>query len=178
MTRNGSTIAAIVILTIAVVLLFIWTSSSNREAARLGAEVVLLQRTVDSLKAQAPGLGDDMTAIQLHVSKLWFAGQAANWKLVKFELDELGEAFDAAESLHVKKNDVDVTLVLQGIRSAIFPLVEQSIADKSPRVFADAYRQMLVACNGCHRPAGYEFIRIINPTREPVTNQEWKVSGR
>jgi hypothetical protein len=178
MTRSSSTIAALVLLTLAVVLLFIWNSSSDREATRLGGEIALLQRSVDSLKAQAPGLGDDMTTIQLHVSKLWFAGQAANWKLVKFELDELGEAFEAAEALHARKNDVDVSLVLMSTRTALFPLIEKSVEKKSPREFGEAYRQLLVACNGCHKPAGYEFIHIITPTREPVTNQDWKVGGR
>lgn len=178
MNRNSSTIAAIVILTVAVVLLFVWVSSSEREAARLGAEIALLQRSVDSLKAQAPGLGDYMTTIQLHASKLWFAGQAANMKLVKFELDELGESFEAAERLHVKKNEIDVSLVLMSTRTALFPLIEQSVSKKSTKEFGEAYRQLLVACNGCHKPVGYEFIHIITPTREPVTNQDWKVSGR
>ena len=32
------------------------------------------------------------------------------------------------------------------------------------------------ACNSCHKAAGYGFIHIVKPIREPVVNQEWKVA--
>jgi hypothetical protein len=45
-------------------------------------------------EAYAPGLGELMTLQQMRHTKLWLAGQAGNWELAAYELDELGEGFD------------------------------------------------------------------------------------
>jgi hypothetical protein len=41
-----------------------------------------------------PGLGEIMTLQQMRHLKLWYAGQAGNWPLADYELDELKEGFD------------------------------------------------------------------------------------
>ncbi len=170
------------VLLLAGVLLFVSTSSMRQEAERLATElthvkdsVAVLLQMVDSLKVHTPGLGEYMSTISLHTAKLWFAGQAANWKLATYELDELEETIEAAEALHARKNDIDISAVLQSVRQTQLPMIQQAIDKKSLRAFEQAYRQTLAACNGCHQTVGYEFIHIITPTREPVTNQQWKV---
>jgi hypothetical protein len=172
---------AITLLIVVLSFQFVSLSGSRKESERLSERITRLAdslafglRELDSLRAQAPGLGDYMSTIQLHAAKLWFAGQASNWPLAKYEHDELRETIEAAEALHARKNNVDVSAVLQSVRQTQLPLVERAISRKSPGAFKDAYSQTLSACNGCHRPAGYEFIHIIPPTREPVTNQRWK----
>jgi len=182
MNRNIPAIVAVGILIVAVVLHFLWVSSAKKDAERLAERLAqmtdslaLLRQIVDSLKAQTPGLGEYMSTIQLHTAKLWYASQAANWKLAKYEHDELEETVEAAEALHAKKNNVDISAVLQAVRQTQLPLLESAISKKNVRAFENAYSQTLAACNGCHRPAGYEFIHIITPTREPVSNQQWKV---
>jgi hypothetical protein len=174
MNRNTYTAIALVALTIAAIAMLIWISSTDNEVKHMKAEIALLQGAVDSLKAQVPGLGEYMSTVQLHTAKLWFAGKASNWKLAKFEVDELGETMAATEALHAKRNDVDISTFVMGTRKALLPLFEQSIVKKKLTDFDDAYRQLLIACNSCHRKAGYEFIQIITPSREPVTNQQWK----
>jgi hypothetical protein len=171
-------------LAVLAVWLLVRVSYLRGDADRLSADLVrmqdslaLIRQEADSLMAERPGLGDYMSTIQLHVSKLWFAGRASNWELAEFEVGEIGESIDAAEALHVKKNDVDVSAVLGSVRESQLPQIERAIAAESPRDFNDAYRQTLSACNGCHRPAGYGFIHIIVPKGEPVTNQEWRAAG-
>jgi len=185
MKRNLFTSLALGLLTLAVFLQFLWTSSVKQDAERVATDFAqvsdslrILHLVVDSLKAQTPGLGEYMTTIQLHVSKLWFAGQASNWKLAKYELDELAETMETAELLHARRNDVDVSSVLRSIRLTLVPLFDRSLVKKSPRAFGNAYNQALATCNGCHRPAGYEFIHIVAPTREPVSNQQWGAHGQ
>jgi hypothetical protein len=180
--RIQYTVVAFGLLTLAVLCQFLWITSVKQDSERVTADFLhmrdsleTLHRMVDSLRAQAPGLGEYMTTIQLHTAKLWFAAEASNWKLARYELDELAETMEAAESLHARRNDVDVSMVLRGVRLSQVPLLGQSFDRKSFREFSDAYKQTLAACNGCHRPAGYEFIHIVPPTREPVTNQQWSV---
>jgi hypothetical protein len=184
MSRNLPAIVAVVVLISAVALHFLWVSSARKETrvlnetvAQMRDSLALLHQVVDSLKAQTPGLGEYMSTIQLHTAKLWFAGQAANWKLAKYEHDELEETIEAAEALHAKKNDVDISAVLRSVRKTQLPLIQQAIDKRSLRVFEGAYGETLAACNGCHQPAGYEFIHIIPPKREPVTNQLWKADN-
>lgn len=176
---------ALGLLLVAVVLNFLRISqvstTAERETESLKTAVMRLEdslRTVmaslDSLPSQTPGLGEYMSTIQLHAAKLWFAGQASNWELAKYEVDELGETTEAAEALHVRKNNVDISSVLQSVRQTQLPLLEKSIRQRKLRAFNGAYEQTLAACNGCHRSAGYGFIHIITPSREPVTNQRWK----
>ena len=43
-----------------------------------------------------PGLGEIMSATQMRHLKLWYAGQAGNWPLAAYEVDELEEGFAAA----------------------------------------------------------------------------------
>ncbi len=185
MNRTVFVSIGVTVLLVVIIILLLRLSSLNSSAAleseRLKTSVSQLRDSLktaylglDSLRAQAPGLGDYMSTIQLHAAKLWFAGQASNWKLARYELGELEETIDGAEALHAKKNDVDISAVLQSVRQTQLPLVEKSIVQHSLRDFGGAYNQTLAACNGCHRPAGYEFIHIIVPTREPVTNQQWK----
>ncbi|MGE5413642.1 MAG: hypothetical protein ACM3NW_05660, partial [Syntrophomonadaceae bacterium] len=47
--------------------------------------------TAAAAAVEPPGLGELMTFNQMRHAKLWFAGEAGNWKLARYELDELGE---------------------------------------------------------------------------------------
>jgi hypothetical protein len=134
-----------------------------------------VQQQLDQFKQQAPGLGEYMTTIQLHASKLWFAVGASNWDLALYEIDEMSETMDQARALHVFKNGLDISGVLQSVQETQIPLMRQAIASKSSSTFTSAYGETLDACNGCHRSAGYGFISIMPPTAPPVTSQRWDV---
>lgn len=165
------------LLVVAVAVFFEILSINNRfetEVGQLRDSLSTMQLTLDSLRAQTPGLGEYMSAIQLHAAKLWFAERALNWKLAAYELDELEETVEAAQVLHAVKNTVDISTVLESMKETQVLNLRTSLERKDPSAFGKAYNEMLSACNGCHRPAGYEFIHIIVPTREPVTNQSWK----
>ena len=58
--------------------------------------------------AFVPGLGEIMSLQQMRHTKLWLAGQAANWKLAEYELEELGEGFDDVVKLHPTHKDSPV----------------------------------------------------------------------
>jgi len=138
----------------------------------------VLRLDVDSLKTQVPGLGEYMTTNQLHMAKLWFAARSSNWQLAKYELDELTETMEAAEGLHVFRNGVNISPVLQSTRETQVKLLQKAVARHDVRSLRAAYHQTLAACNSCHISAGYGFIHIIVPTHEPVANQRWDVVRR
>lgn len=173
-------LAVLVILIVKITSLSSAASSQKEEFTRkvvaLQDSLLKLHAELDSLEVRMPGLGEYMTTMQLHMGKLWFAVKSANWELAKYELGELQETMEGAEALHAIKNKVDISSVLQSVRQTQTALIGQSIGKRNVHNFMSAYDQTLAACNGCHRPAGYGFIHIVNPTAPPVTNQQWKMS--
>ncbi|HTR80090.1 MAG TPA: hypothetical protein VMM58_00580 [Bacteroidota bacterium] len=135
--------------------------------------VRILRLDVDSLKQQAPDLGDYMTTFQLHIAKLWFAFAAVNWDLAAYEVHELDETMDGAKALHVFKNNVNTASVIQSVQETQILLLKNAVAAKDHQLFSSAYNQTLETCNACHRSAGYGFISITLPTTPPVSNQQW-----
>lgn len=183
MSKTGYIALAVLLLAVVVLASIVSTLSGKIETqgkslvstlATTQDSLVILRRQIDSLKQQVPGLGEYMSAIQLHISKLWFAGQASNWNLASYELNELGEAVEGAEALHAIRDSVSVTGVLQSVHNSQLETLKQSILGKKRKTFLNAYSQTLDACNGCHRSAGYSFIHIMMPTAPPVTNQRWE----
>jgi hypothetical protein len=144
--------------------------------AALQNSVKRMQAELASTKQLAPGLGEYMTTIQLHASKLWFAARAANWDLAEYELDELKETMEAAKSLNAEKNGVKISNVLDSVLQTQVAQLAESIKRKSSTEFQKSYDETLSACNGCHTESGHKFIRILRPAAPPVTNQQWEIS--
>src|SRR5512140_1706376 len=69
-----------------------------------------LQSQIDSLKLLVqrlqPGLGEVMSAIQMHHAKLWFSGINENWELAAFEIGEIKEQLDAALRLAPSRPEI------------------------------------------------------------------------
>src|SRR5262245_43347389 len=55
-----------------------------------------------------PELGEIMSLQQMRHTKLWFAGEAKNWDLAAFEIEELSEGFDAVIMYHPTHEDSPV----------------------------------------------------------------------
>src|SRR6266705_526921 len=88
-----------------------------------------------------PGLGEMMSLQQMRHVKLWFAGNAENWELAAYELDELGEGFDDIVKFHPTHKDSPVAP-----RDAIPRMVTEPIKDlraavdkQDARAFVDSY---------------------------------------
>lgn len=120
-----------------------------------------------------PGLGDQMHALQLRHSKLWFAGTARNWPLAAFELEEIGETLDRVGRWHADSEDLPVAASIKAHMQRGRYAVDQSIRRGDGPGFERAYDQLTEGCNGCHRAAKHGFIVIQRPSSEPVGNQRW-----
>src|SRR5262245_37833673 len=154
--------------------LSVWVSMLASEVSALNKDRARSNSTSADVESNPlPGLGEYMTTMQLHVGKLWFAGQANNWDLASYELDELREAMEAAQTLHAKKNSVDISGVLAATIEGQIRRVDEAVDKKSKKDFTRSYDEALSACNGCHEQSGHQFIKITRPTAPPVSNQRW-----
>jgi len=124
-------------------------------------------------EAYTPGLGELMTLQQMRHAKLWLAGQAGNWDLAAYELDELGEGFDDVVKFHPTHKDSPVAP-----KDAIPRMIAQPLADlraavttKNGAAFAQTYDALTTACNNCHQATNFGFNRVQRPQTNPFPNQ-------
>ncbi|HET8563514.1 MAG TPA: hypothetical protein VFM35_06550 [Candidatus Binatia bacterium] len=186
--QSAYSFGALIVCLIGVVILFAWLWILSSEVRTLkdqndhGLAVCRdsfngIKTELAAVKESTPGLGEFMTTMQLHIGKLWFAGKASNWKLARYELDELKESMEAAESLHAVKNEVNVSNVLDSVVQTQIAELAESIERKNPTDFQKAYDETRSACNGCHESSGHKFIQIVRPSAPPVTNQRWDLEA-
>ncbi|BCK86715.1 hypothetical protein MIZ01_0481 [Sideroxyarcus emersonii] len=126
-----------------------------------------------------PGMGEIMAATQMRHAKLWFAGQAGNWPLASYELDEIEEGLADAVKYHpVFKQDAPVAAMLDKYTSLPLDELRHAIAAKDASKFRASFHRLTNACNGCHEAAGQGFIVIKRPAATQFGNQRFAPGGR
>ena len=85
-----------------------------------------------------PRLGDIMTLIQIRHAKLWFAGEARNWELAAFLIEELEEGFEDVAKYHPKSHDVMLGPVVEALKANEIAALEKAVEAKSRTAFAPA----------------------------------------
>src|SRR5258706_4893902 len=136
------------------------------------AEIAALKKELAELKKSAyhPELGEQMLTLQIRHARLWFAGEAQNWTLAAFELQEIKEAFDAVVEQnpeHAIFQPQRLADILPAMTKAPVLGLRDAIDHGSKREFEKAFDAMSDACTGCHRVAGNDFLVIQRP-RAPL----------
>ncbi len=121
-------------------------------------------------KGNLPHLGDLMNnAMQIHHTKLWFAGHANNWALASYELRKIKETVEEVKAAivtiqrispqwrHVSINEM-LTSVDANLKS-----LDQAVKAKDANRFDANYRELTSACNACHVSIGQPQIKIVEP---------------
>lgn len=120
-----------------------------------------------------PGLGEIMAQSASRHAKLWFAGQAKNWDLAAYEIDELHEGLEDAAKYHPSHKDIKQPIPALIAQYMDQPLaeIEQAISDKNLPAFNKRYDNLTAGCNACHQATDFGFIRVIPPVFNPFANQ-------
>jgi len=148
---------------------------ADAKPADSAAEIAALKREIAELKKNAyrPELGEQMLGLQIRHARLWFAGEAQNWLLAAFEVQELKEAFDAV----VENNPEHATFqpqrladILPAFTSAPVKALRDAIDHGNKAEFEKAYDGLSAACGGCHRAAGNDFLVIQRPKAPLLDN--------
>jgi hypothetical protein len=113
-----------------------------------------------------PGLGELMSLNQMRHAKLWFAGQAHNWELADYELDELEEGFADVVKYHPTHKDVQLPIseLVPKIMDQRLRQLRAAIQKRDPTAFVGAYDAVTAGCNSCHQATKFGF----NVVRRPV----------
>jgi hypothetical protein len=123
-----------------------------------------------------PGLGEIMTMTQMRHAKLWFAGQAPNWPLASYELDELQEGMQDAATFHPTHKDAPLPIpaLIQKIMTDPVQRLEKAIAARDADGFTQAFDALTEACNACHRATNFGFNVVTRPGANPYSNQTFQ----
>ena len=89
-----------------------------------------------------PRLGDIMNLIQVRHAKLWFAGQAQNWDLAGYELEQLRTSLADAAIFYSGLPVNNVTTLGTSIQA-----ISEAIAAKDNKRFASAVGELTAGCN-------------------------------
>lgn len=126
-----------------------------------------------SAEPYTPGLGEIMTLQQMRHTKLWLAGEAGNWDLAQYEIEELGEGFE--DVLHYYPTREESELAPQDAipRMIDYPmqLLEESVGAGDRAAFEDAYDQLTEGCNSCHDGMDHGFNNVQRPETSPYPDQ-------
>ena len=137
----------------------------NRYSAVLVLTVVAAL-SVSCSQGYEPGLGELMTLNQMRHAKLWFAGQARNWELADYELDELEEGFSDVVKFHPTHKDVELPIsdLVPRIMNEPLKQLRAAIQARDPEAFARAYDSVTAGCNNCHQATKFGFNVVRRPS--------------
>ncbi len=136
-------------------------------------------RKQTEIDGYVPGMGEIMGLTQMRHSKLWFAGNARNWDLAKYELDEIREGLDDAIKYHpVFKKDAPIAAILDKFTAKPLNDLGSAIETKDSAQFNKSFDNLTKACNECHEAASQGFIVIKRPGVLQYTNQEFAVTTK
>ncbi len=135
-----------------------------------------LQSKIDRLEKQLadtykPGFGEIMGSVQIHHSKLWFAGINENWKLAEFEVHELTEAIEDIEKYQKDREESKYVKMIQPPLDSVAMAIKQ----KNLSLFENNYTKLTTTCNECHQVTKYEYIVIKNPDMQIFHDQDFRV---
>ena len=133
-----------------------------------------------AIEPYVPGLGEIMSLQQMRHTKLWFAGQAGNWPLAEYELEEIGEGFDDVVKFYPTHKDSPVSPSDAIPRMVAGPLAElrQAVEKRDAAAFGKTYDGLTESCNRCHDAMNFGFNRVQRPATNPYPNQIFEPAQR
>ena len=141
--------------------------AAAEEAGEPAAEIARLKDEVERLKGLLPDQAHAMKDVAYHFSNLWFAGQAHNWPLARFYLDEtrshLRWAVRIRPTRRTAAGDLDLGSILDGLDRSLLTRLRKGIEDQDLAAFAKAYTDTLAGCMACHLAAEKPYLRLRVP---------------
>ena len=142
-----------------------------------------LQDELKSMRGQLPSQSHGMADVAYHFNNLWFAGQANNWPLAQFMLNEVKSHLRWAVRLRPVRplsggGLLNVGDMLTAVEQSTLRDLEESVKAKDQPRFVTAYKQQLASCYGCHVAAEKPYLRLRIPEHPAETMIEFSPDGR
>ncbi len=131
--------------------------------------------TLKTLGEIQPGLGTVMVEYGIRFDNAWFAAQAGNWDMVKYQVLEMTEIQEVAEMTRPAR-----VPMLKAFENGFLVPLDKATDAKDLAAFTTAYDNAINGCNGCHAASSsadfktYKFVKIIRPAAAHFQNVDWK----
>jgi cytochrome c553 len=132
-----------------------------------------------ALWAIQPGLGTVMIEYSQRLARLWFAANAGNWDMAKYQLDEMIEIQETGETTRPARAPM-----LKAFEDNYLAKLDKAIGAKDKAAFTTAFNDTVAGCNGCHKASSgttwksYQFVSIQTPKTDPAYYLDWKGAGQ
>ncbi len=126
-----------------------------------------------------PGLGTVMMEYGNRLSRLWFAANADNWDMAKYQLDEMLEIQEVGETTRPNRAPA-----LKAFEASYLKPMDAAIAAKDKAAFAKAFTATITGCNACHSAqtaanwSSYKFVEVQVPNINPAAYIDWNGAGQ
>jgi hypothetical protein len=122
-----------------------------------------------------PAMDDLMTMlVQPRHLRLYYAGQAKNWQLAAFQVNELRGALARIGRTIPNYRNVNVDTAVAAIFADKLAAVSAAIKAGDEAQFMTAYGEMTAACNDCHKGMEHPFLVIKVPDGGYFPDQEFR----
>jgi len=118
--------------------------------------------TIEDIAEIQPGLGTIMIEFGHRFYIIYYAAKATNWELAEYELEELIEAQEVAETTRPKYKKQ-----LKAFEDNYLEKLEDTIEKKNFTKFKKQYNNTIKACNTCHALNGHPYIKYQLPKEPP-----------
>lgn len=134
----------------------------------LTAKVDALQTAMDvQTKTINPATSTVMMEYNHRFADLWYAVQAQNWDLAKYEVKEMGKVQAVAENTRPKR-----AAGLQSFKKSSLDVLAADVEKKDKAAFEATYDKAIASCNACHA-IDTKFVKVQRPTQAPVSNIDY-----
>jgi hypothetical protein len=132
-----------------------------------------------------PGIGTVMIEYSNRLSRLWFAANASNWDMAKYQLDEMTEIQEVGETTRPARAPM-----LKAFEDKYLGALDKAILAKDKAAFTTAFNDAVTGCNACHAAStgaastpgynwkSYQYVKVQLPKNDPAPYVDWKGSGQ
>jgi hypothetical protein len=126
-----------------------------------------------------PGLGTVMIEYGNRLSRLWFAANASNWDMAKYQLDEMTEIQEVGEITRPNRAPG-----LKAFEEGYLQPIDAAILAKDKAAFVKAFNAAVEGCNACHTAStgtnwnSYKYVEVQVPKIDPAAYIDWKGAGQ
>lgn len=122
-----------------------------------------------------PAMDDLMTMlVQPRHIRLHYAGQAKNWRLAAFQVNELRGALARVGRTIPNYRNINVDTAVAAIFADKLKAVDAAVKAADLAQFNTAYGEMTAACNDCHKGMEHPFLVIKVPEAGYFPDQEFR----
>jgi len=112
--------------------------------------------------------------VQPRHMKLYYAGQAKNWQLAAFQINELRGALARIGRTIPNYRNINVDTAVASIFADKLKAVDAAVKAADLAQFNAAYVEMTAACNDCHKSMEHAFLVIKIPESGNFPDQEFR----